>query len=262
MKLEAKKFRHWIKSRIPRGEALAKERVLHASDFLLQQLKKGLILTSLIITFFSMVSFSNNIVEPEHASHKIVQIEESINSLSGTINVDIARERSISKITRIINMYNPQMPSKEKYRIANEIYEMTIKYQNLDIDLICATITHESALTWRPDIQSWAGALGLMQIMPKTGMFLCELEGIKWTDAEDVLYNPISNIRLGCRYLSMLIESYQLVGGLAAYNGGEKRVALWLARGRDNTALYRETRRYIPAVLRFYEIFKMNSNGS
>ena len=91
MKLEAKKFRHWIKSRIPRGEALAKERVLYASDFLLQQFKKSLLLTSLIVTFFSMVSFSNNIVEPEHASHKIVQIEESINSLSGTINVDIAR---------------------------------------------------------------------------------------------------------------------------------------------------------------------------
>ncbi len=60
----------------------------------------------------------------------------------------------------------------------------------------------------------------------------------------------------------MLIESYQLVGGLAAYNGGEKRVALWLARGRDNTVLYRETRRYIPAVLRFYEIFKTESNSS
>ncbi len=179
MKLEVKKLKHWIKSQIRNNEILARQRMLQASNFLLQQFKKGLIVTFLIITSFSMVSFRNKIVQPEHTNHKIVQIAESMNCLKGTIKLDVARERSINKITKIINMYNTQMPTKEKNRIANEIYEMTIKYQNLDIDLICATITHESALTWRPDVQSWAGALGLMQIMPTTGMFLCELEGIK-----------------------------------------------------------------------------------
>ncbi len=229
---------------------------------LLRQLKKGLILTFMLSTFVSIASFSNNIHLSEEQLPKLTQIEQTSHDLKGIAKVDSSRERWMKKILNIINQYNPKLPATEKTQIASEIYKMSIRYPNLDVNLICATITHESGLTWRPDVQSWAGALGLMQIMPKTGMFLCELEGIEWTNAEDVLYNPISNIRLGCRYLSMLIESYQLVGGLAAYNGGEKRVALWLARGRDNTVLYRETRRYIPAVLRFYEIFKMDSNSS
>ena len=34
-----------------------------------------------------------------------------------------------------------------KFKIAREIYEMNIKDTNLDLELIYATITHESALT-------------------------------------------------------------------------------------------------------------------
>ncbi len=98
--------------------------------------------------------------------------------------------------------------------------------------------------------------MGLMQIMPPTGIFLSENEGIKWTQAEEILYNPIYNIRLGCRYLSSLIEMYQLDGGLAAYNGGPKRAAMWLASGRDDKILYEETRGYIPAILNLYENFR------
>ena len=233
------------------------ERVFgHEFASLLKQFKKGLILAFMIFMFVSVVSFTNNIYQAEEAVHKVALIKHSLQNLKGVIEVDRLRRRSINKILKIMNRYNEKLSDKERYKMAHEIYKMTIKYNNLDVDLICATITHESALSWRPDIQSWAGAMGLMQVMPVTGRFLCELEGIKWTNAEEILYNPIYNIRLGCRYLSMLIETYQLEGGLAAYNGGEKRVALWLARGRDNNVLYKETQGYIPAVLRLYETFK------
>lgn len=226
------------------------------SEFLLKQFKKGLFLTFIMSMFVSMASFSNNIFQAEEAVHKVTHIEQTLHNLKGTIKVDSLRKRSINKILNIMNKYNQTLLAQKKYAIANEIYNMSIKYKNLDVDLICATITHESALTWHPEIESWAGAMGLMQIMPATGRFLSEFEGITWTTAEEILYNPIYNIRLGSRYLAMLIETYQLHGGLAAYNGGEKRAALWLARGRDNNVLYRETRAYIPAVLKLYEIFK------
>lgn len=233
--------------------------VVPVSDFLLKQfkhLKKGLFSAFIILMFVCTVSFSNNISQADEAVHKVTHIEQTLHNLKGAMKIDSLRQRSINKILSIINKYNQKLPSKEKYDIVNEIYNMSMKYKNLNVDLICATITHESGLTWRPDIKSWAGAMGLMQIMPATGMFLSELERIKWTNAEDILYNPIHNIRLGCRYLSMLIETYQLDGGLAAYNGGETRAALWLARGRDNNVLYKETQRYIPAVLKFYEMFQ------
>ena len=31
---------------------------------------------------------------------------------------------------------------------------MEVKYENLNVDLICATITHESARTWDPKVVS------------------------------------------------------------------------------------------------------------
>jgi soluble lytic murein transglycosylase len=95
---------------------------------------------------------------------------------------------------------------------------MSKKYPNLDIDFISATITHESAKTWNPNVISKVGARGLMQVMPATGAFLAAEEGINWTSTRDVLHDPIYNIRLGCRYLSQLVSAYEHKGGLAAYN--------------------------------------------
>ena len=136
---------------------------------------------------------------------------------------------------------------------------MSVKYPNLDVNLICATITHESARTWDPKVVSKAGAMGLMQIMPATGKWLSKYEGISWTGAEEVLFDPIYNIRLGTRYLSALIETYDLEGGLAAYNGGDKRVKLWLANDKADGILWPETRAYIPFVLNLYDEFKSKS---
>ncbi|MDZ7412903.1 MAG: transglycosylase SLT domain-containing protein [candidate division KSB1 bacterium] len=182
-------------------------------------------------------------------------LEESIQQLRASLNADSIRQYNIQKVMAIIQMYNPAMPSSQRYEIANEIYNMSLKYTNLDIDLLCAAITHETAGTWNPEIVSPAGAMGLMQIMPATGMFLASYEGITWSSPEEVLFNPIYNIRLGARYLASQIEYYDVDGGLAAYNGGEKWAALWVKSGRDDKVLPRETREYLPAVLSLYGEF-------
>ena len=65
-------------------------------------------------------------------------------------------------------------------------------------------------------------SLGLMQILPSTGADLASEEGILWKSAEEVLLDPIHNIRRGCRYLSGLVQAYNVDAGLAAYNGGKK----------------------------------------
>ncbi len=219
-------------------------------------MKLGLFMGIMMLMFMSMISFSSNVVKLEYEEIKIQNITRTVPGIWRTLIKDNSRLSALSKINNIINKYNPRLANDQKYAIANEIYRMSVKYENLDVDLICATITHESALTWRKNVISPAGAMGLMQIMPPTGIFLSENEGIKWTQAEEILYNPIYNIRLGCRYLSSLIEMYQLDGGLAAYNGGPKRAAMWLASGRDDKILYEETRGYIPAILNLYENFR------
>lgn len=220
------------------------------------QSKIVLLVTLAVMACISMTSFAFRFYTLDQSATRMADLERTINTLKAAMSVDTIRQYQLQKIMAIIERYNPAMPSRKKYEIADEIYKMSVKYSNLSVDLICATITHESALTWRPDVRSQAGAMGLMQIMPATGVFLAADEGIPWTTPKDILYDPILNIRLGCRYLSALISLYQLDGGLAAYNGGEKRAAMWLASGKDNRVLWEETRGYIPAVLKLYEQFQ------
>ena len=186
---------------------------------------------------------------------RVRELELSLQQLRASLNADSIRHYQIQKVMAIIQMYNPEMPSSQRYEIANEIYNMSLKYTNLDVDLLCATITHETAGTWDPESVSPAGAMGLKQIMPATGMFLASYEGITWSSPEEVLFNPIYNIRLGARFLSSQIQYYDVDGGLAAYNGGEKWASLWVKGGRDDRFLPPETREYLPAVLALYNEF-------
>ncbi len=228
-----------------------------------RSLMKSILLISLILAvFITTVSFSNKFTSNEDTSKQIAHIEANLASMHEAMNLDGIRQQKIQRIMKIINQYNKKMPYAEKYKISSEIYKMSVKYDNLNVDLICATITHESALTWRKDVVSPVGALGLMQIMPKTGKILAREEGIPWSKPEKVLFNPIFNIRLGCRYLSNLIHLYEIDGGLAAYNGGEKRAALWLKKRSSKTDwafLWEETRTYVPAVLKLYAEFQEKS---
>ena len=180
-------------------------------------------------------------------------LERNVQDVRAAMNVDTVRQTYIQRTMALIGIHNPEMPSAEQYDIANEIYRMSVKYDNLEVELLIATITHESAQTWSPEIVSRAGAIGLMQIMPATGMYVAYYEGITWTDPYEILQNPIYNIRIGARYLSTMISMYGLEGGLAAYNGGERKAALWLAGGFDDAVLHPETRDYVPAVLKIYQ---------
>lgn len=190
------------------------------------------------------------------AAEQINMIKSSVMINSRLTQINDQRRANIDKVVAIISRYNRSMSDSMKYAIANEIYLMSQKYPNLNIDFIAATITHESAKTWDPTVVSRVGALGLMQIMPATGAFLAVEEGVPWTTAEQVLFDPITNIRLGCRYLNDMVALYEKDGGLAAYNGGPRRAEMWLAQNRNDQILWEETRNYIPAVLKLYDKFR------
>ena len=190
---------------------------------------------------------------------KVLELGKSVQAIEALAQFNNSYQNNEQKIVTIMNRYNKKMPAAMKQAIADEILEMTLKYPNLDVDLICATITHESARSWNPKVVSKAGAMGLMQIMPRTGKWLAKSEGVEWTSTEAVLFDPIHNIRLGTRYLSKLINTYDLEGGLAAYNGGWKRAKKWLANDKADGILWAETRSYIPHVLKLYDEFKSAS---
>jgi len=226
-------------------------------SFSASMFKKALFLVLMILMFVSVMSFThNNSLKVQKERETLSEIARAVLNCQGIVETESFRKIAINKIIGIIGRYNRTMSGSLKYDIAREIQNMSVKYSNLDINLICATITHESAQSWRPEVVSPAGALGLMQIMPRTGKFLVKSEGIKWTSSKEVLFNPITNIRIGCRYLSMLVELYNVDGGLAAYNGGPRRAKKWLASGRNYDVLLEETRYYIPAVLELYHHYK------
>jgi len=196
----------------------------------------------LIVSYWAYGLYTDRV---ERLSHEMV-------NLRSAMNIDSVRQYQIQKIIRIIEGHNPSLSSVETYDIASEIYEMSVKYTNLNVDLLCAVITHETGGQWNPKAVSKANAMGLMQILPVTGFFLANDEGISWTAPEEVLFNPTYNIRMGARLLSTLIGQYGLDGALAAYNGGERQAAIWLANGKDDQYLWSETRKYVPAVRKLY----------
>lgn len=187
-------------------------------------------------------------------NEKIGQLQRDMVRLQSTTWIDSSRRHNIGKIIAIVDRLQPKMAGDMKCMVAGEIYAMCSKYRNLDLELICATITQETG--WNPKAVSAAGALGLMQILPSTGIGLAQEEGIAWSSAEEVLFDPIYNLRLGCRYLAGLVQVYNLDAGLAAYNGGEKHAQRWLRGGRAHGILPEETAAYVPSVLRIYEKYR------
>ncbi len=212
----------------------------------------GLVVVVIVIVAF----YYKVVVNPVKKTSKLVALEKTLQDIRAAMNVDSVRQYNIQKVMDIIRKYNDDMPSSMKYEIAEEIYNMSVKYTNLDVDLLCATITQESGGSWDPEIVSEAGAMGLMQIMPTTGLWIAHYEYITWTSATEILFNPIYNVRIGSRKLSSLINMYGLEGGLAAYNGGEKKAAIWVANNKAEGILWTGTSNYIPHVLLLYEEFK------
>jgi soluble lytic murein transglycosylase len=137
-------------------------------------------------------------------------------------------------------------------------YQDVIRQQaaqkHLDPALIAAVIDAETKFDPRP---SSAGAEGLMQILPRTALFLAHRSGATTFTTAD-LASPDVNIAYGSYYLRYLLNEYHgsTVLALAAYNGGEANVDRWVSRvhaagGRFRIAdiPFPETQAYVQRVL-------------
>ena len=121
--------------------------------------------------------------------------------------------------------------------------------KNLDPSLIAAVIYGESK--FREGQRSSAGALGLMQITPRTAEAIAHLSGGTQFVTGD-LADPEINIRYGSFYLRYLLNRYDgdEVAALAAYNAGTGNVDRWGGSDLDLEAIgFPETRAYVEDVL-------------
>jgi hypothetical protein len=115
------------------------------------------------------------------------------------------------------------------------------KKNDLRPELVAAVVQAESR--FKPTARSGAGAVGLMQLVPRTG---------RWMGARD-LTNPAQNIAAGAKYLKYLNERFDgnETKVIAAYNAGEGNVKRF-----DGVPPFRETRSYVQRVRGFEQDFQ------
>ncbi|TFG35861.1 MAG: tetratricopeptide repeat protein [Nitrospirales bacterium] len=141
--------------------------------------------------------------------------------------------------------------------------------ERYDIDpfLVLAIVREESRFD--ADARSVAGALGLMQLMPKTAYRLDNRLGLGIDNSYEIL-NVKNNLHLGTYYLSSLVKEFgSYTYAIAAYNAGEKIVKKWRKQKRYRSTdefiediPYEETRNYVKRVLTsLFEYKRISSAG-
>ncbi len=127
--------------------------------------------------------------------------------------------------------------------------------------LASAIMREESA--FHEDIVSWAGAVGLMQLMPGTARMHDDV--IEGRSTIERLKKPHYNIPIGIDHIAMLSRSFDghPVLMTAAYNAGSGRIRGWLRRQpNDEIALWVEdipilqTRDYTKRVIGSYAAYQ------
>jgi soluble lytic murein transglycosylase len=139
--------------------------------------------------------------------------------------------------------------------------EQVTRSKQLDPSHVYAVIRQESA--FNKDARSPAGAMGLMQLMPKTGLTTARKYNIPLGSTRQ-LYQPAKNIDIGSAYLKQVMDQYDenIVLASAAYNAGPHRVKRWLPEKDEQAAdswialiPYRETRTYVQRILAYIAIY-------
>ena len=144
----------------------------------------------------------------------------------------------------------------------------------IDPYLVLSVIRQES--TFNEKAVSRAGARGLMQIMPHTGLNLARRLEVKPFELR-ALFDPAVSIRLGSYFLGDQMRQFTTDAGadlgfelgLAAYNAGPHNARRWLKTfsSEDPDAFveripFKETRLYVKLVLRNYAIYKALSDDA
>jgi soluble lytic murein transglycosylase len=160
----------------------------------------------------------------------------------------------------------PDLPRKYWEALFPKAYWNDLKRYSaangLDPYLVASLIRQESE--FNPNAVSRANAVGLMQLLPKTGKLVARQVNLKRYNASQ-LYTPAVNMQLGTRYFKGMVDKF---GGsfeyaLAAYNAGSDRVDDWLSQGkyRDpqefvESIPFTETREYVQAIMRNASVYK------
>ncbi len=145
------------------------------------------------------------------------------------------------------------------------IYKSNSQRTGVPLSYLFGISRQESMLN--PNIKSYAGAVGLMQLMPGTARLVSRKSGIRL----GALVDPDTNVALGSEYLRQLLLKFNgnRVLASAGYNAGPGRVVRWMSKDgrRRDAAMYvsnipfDETRGYVQRVLLYTAIYEKLMTG-
>ena len=136
------------------------------------------------------------------------------------------------------------------------------KEHEVDPWLVISLVKQESAFLNKA--KSWAGAQGLMQIMPGTGKWIARKRGITDFKVKD-LYDHETSADFGVWFLARLLTNndHDVPKALAGYNAGGLRADRWWGAnpGRHYDAMlelvgFDETRAYVKTIMRNWEMYQ------
>jgi soluble lytic murein transglycosylase len=132
-----------------------------------------------------------------------------------------------------------------------------------DFDPMIAAGLIRQESTFQADAVSHANAIGLMQVLPKTGKLLAKQLKVRYVKTK--LFEPEYNLELGMLYIADLQRATGAPEyALAAFNAGEDRIAAWRAERKYEEIAelvesipFTETRDYVQIVLRNAEVYRL-----
>jgi len=143
---------------------------------------------------------------------------------------------NVRAYARVLRRINPHLPAWQSSRLAKHVLQNALRWR-VDANILVALVSVESA--WRTHARSYAGAIGLGQLMPGTARTL-------HVNPRD----PYQNLQGSAHYLGGLLQKYRnspehYALAFAAYNAGPKAVSEY-----GGIPPYYETQHYVVKVMR------------
>ncbi|MDL2225779.1 lytic transglycosylase domain-containing protein [Eubacteriales bacterium OttesenSCG-928-M02] len=218
-------------------------------------LDKGRVESAILETLANdelMASASGSLTAPAEGNAQLLHLDYTLGE----------EGRAIATIQVDVELLSQKAYSNTQVIQYRNIIERYARQYQLDPAFITATIFVESS--FRNTIESAAGAIGLMQVMPTVATWIAgeiKLENYR----VEMLLEPEINIQMGCWYLAYLMDRYDgdRITVLAAYNAGPTKVDEWLRDSRFSqdgkkldTVPWDETRVHGERIEVYYEVYK------
>ena len=201
----------------------------------------------------------------QELENEIVKINSVMNKEIAMWSLDIAEYFNLAytqlKIANKLARYGVDLPIKYFYPVP--LWQPNNGF-SVEPALIYAFMHQES--TFNVSAKSSQGAMGLMQIMPRTAKFISTNKLVKRNNA-NILKVPEINLEVGQEYIEYLMNldliQKNLIYLTAAYNGGPGNLKKWQQNTNylDDPLLFmesipsRETRWFIEKVMTKYWIY-------